>query len=204
MAQESGDPAVQGRVGHRPRTRPLSDAHRETLRKVALDSIEHGLGTGGPLEPDLAEVPPVLCDPGAVFVTLHRDGRLRGCVGSLEARRPLIHEVARSAYSAAFNDYRFRPLSESEISGLDIHISLLTPLEPFPVKDRGELLKKLRPGRDGLLLEDPPHRSTFLPQVWNSLPDPVDFLEELLLKAGLARDHWSRTLSFHRYEVEEF
>ena len=204
MAHKFGGSLTGGDGGHGTSRVSLTDADREVLRRVARDSIEQGLRTGEPLKPDLSEVSPPLRDPGAVFVTLNRNGRLRGCVGSLEARRPLVQEVARSAYSAAFNDHRFPPLSDSEFPGLDIHISLLTPLEPLRVEDRAELFERLRPGEDGLLLEDPPYKSTFLPQVWDSLPKPADFLAELLLKAGLPPDHWSNTLSFHRYGVEEF
>jgi AmmeMemoRadiSam system protein A len=116
----------------------------------------------------------------------------------------LVLDVAQNAYSAAFMDFRFPPLSQAELPDLELHISLLTPLEPLEVRNLQDLLVKLRPGVDGLLLEDPPHRSTFLPQVWSSLPEPDDFLGELFLKAGLPRDHWSETLSFQRYGVEEF
>jgi AmmeMemoRadiSam system protein A len=182
----------------------LSDDERETLRRVALDSIRNGLEEGRPLEPELNPVPPALRAPGAVFVTLNLRGRLRGCVGSFEACRPLIQDVAHNAYSAGFMDFRFPPLSDAEIPGLDLHISLLTALVPLEVESREDLLKELRPGVDGLLLEDPPHRATFLPQVWDSLKDPEDFLGELFLKAGLPRDHWSKTLRFQRYGVEEF
>jgi AmmeMemoRadiSam system protein A len=101
-------------------------------------------------------------------------------------------------------DFRFSPLSDTELPDLELHISLLTPLVPLRVESREELLQKLRPGMDGLLLEDPPHRATFLPQVWKSLEEAEDFLGELFLKAGLPPDHWSMTLSFHRYGVEEF
>jgi AmmeMemoRadiSam system protein A len=174
------------------------------LRKLALDSIRHGLENGNPLEPDLDRFDEVLKAPGAVFVTLNLHGHLRGCVGSFEASRPLLQDVARNAYSAAFMDFRFPPVSERELSEIEVHISLLTPLEPFEVANREDLLKRLRPGVDGLLLDDPPHRSTFLPQVWESLKDPEDFLGELLMKAGLPRDHWSSTIRFQRYGVEEF
>lgn len=181
----------------------LSEDDRDTLRRIALDSIRHGLASGRPLEPDKKDMPQALRAPGAVFVTLEMGGRLRGCIGSFEANRPLVEDVAHNAYSAAFMDYRFPPVSEQELRDLDVHLSLLTPLAPLPVVSREDLLEKLRPGVDGLLLEDPPHRSTFLPQVWEALPDPEDFLAELLQKAGLPRDHWSDTLQFSRYRVEE-
>jgi AmmeMemoRadiSam system protein A len=148
--------------------------------------------------------PAPLEEPGAVFVTLERKGRLRGCIGSYEARRPLVEDVAENAFAAAFLDPRFRPLSREEVDGLDLHISLLTPLVPVDVTNREELLATLRPGVDGLLLEDPPHRATFLPQVWEALPDPGEFLDQLLMKGGLSRGHWSPTLRFHRYTVLEF
>jgi AmmeMemoRadiSam system protein A len=177
---------------------------REALRRIALDSIQHGLREGRALEPKLGNLSESLRKPGAVFVTLNRHGQLRGCVGSFEAKRPLALDVAQNAYSAAFMDFRFSPLSQEEFPDVEVHISLLTPLVPLPVESREELLAALRPREDGLLLEDPPHRATFLPQVWDSLPDPEVFLKELLQKAGLPADHWSNTLVFHRYRVEEF
>jgi len=182
----------------------LTEEEQALLRAIALESIRHGLEEGRSLDPDPKKAPSGLRVPGAVFVTLDIHGQLRGCVGSFEARRPLIQDVAQNAYSAAFMDFRFPPLSQAEFPELGLHISLLTPLEPLEVTSQQDLLRKLRPGVDGLLLEDPPHRSTFLPQVWDSLPEPEDFLGELFLKAGLPVDHWSKTLSFQRYGAEEF
>ena len=204
MASNAADPNGNGGSVTSTRGGGLSEGERETLRRVALDSIRYGLEKGRPLEPELDEFSGALGAPGAVFVTLTLHGQLRGCVGSFEARRPLIQDVAHNASSAAFMDFRFSPLSEAEFLELDLHISLLTPLEPLRVESREDLLKKLRPGVDGLLLEDSPHRATFLPQVWGSLEEPGDFVGELFLKAGLSRDHWSKTLCFHRYGVEEF
>jgi len=182
----------------------LDDREKEILRKVARDSIDHGLSEGRPLPVSPGSYPRILEEPGAAFVTLESDGRLRGCVGSLVPRRPLVEDVAENAFAAAFRDSRFSPLELEEWPGVVFHVSLLTPSEPIEVDSREELLRTLRPGVDGLLLEDPPYRATFLPQVWKSLPDPEDFLGELLRKAGLSRDHWSSTLRFHRYEVTEF
>jgi AmmeMemoRadiSam system protein A len=186
----------------------LSGEERETLRDLARESIGHSmkrhlLAKRNRLKVDPDDYPPALREPGAVFVTLNLDGQLRGCIGSLEPRRSLVEDVAHNARAAAFDDRRFDPVSPSEFPRLDVHVSVLTPLVPLEVENRAELLDVLRPGRDGLLLEDPPHRSTFLPQVWDSLPDPEDFLGELLLKGGLSRDHWAPTLRFHRYSVEE-
>lgn len=182
----------------------LLDQDREILRQVALDSIRHGIAHGFPLPVTPGSYPAPLEEPGAVFVTLEMEGRLRGCIGSYLARRPLVRDVAENAYAAAFKDPRFPPLTSTELPGLDLHISLLTPPVPLEVESREALLATLRPGVDGLLLEDPPHRSTFLPQVWASLPDPEEFLDHLLRKGGLPKGHWSSTLRFHRYTVQEF
>lgn len=183
---------------------PLTQEDKALLRAIALDSIRYGLEIGRPFEADQTRLPQPLRQPGATFVTLQLHGHLRGCVGSFEAGRPLAEDVASNAYAAAFMDFRFPPVSVDEVPDLELHISLLTPLEPMEVESREDLLRQLRPGIDGLLLEDAQHRSTFLPQVWDSLPAPEDFLGELFLKAGLPRDHWSDTLIFNRYEVEEF
>jgi AmmeMemoRadiSam system protein A len=173
------------------------------LRRIAVNAIEHGFSGGGPFSVAPGSYPDLLAEPGAVFVTLKSGGRLRGCIGSTVARRSLAEDVASNAYAAAFQDPRFRPLRPEELQRLEIHISLLTPQVPVEAKTREELLKSLRPGIDGLLLEDPPHRATFLPQVWEALPQPSAFLEELFLKAGLPRNHWSGSLRFSRYTVEE-
>ena len=182
----------------------LGEREQEILRQVARDSIQHGLSRDRPLPVTPGSYPAPLEEPGAVFVTLEREGRLRGCIGSYVARRPLVEDVAENAFAAAFLDPRFPPLSREETDGLDLHISLLTPPVPVEATTRRELLDTLRPGVDGLLLEDPPHRATFLPQVWEALPDPDEFLDQLFMKGGLPRGHWSPTLRFHRYTVLEF
>lgn len=182
----------------------LGDGDRRVLRSIARESIRTGLEEGGPLDPNPEDFSTPLQELGAAFVTLKILGELRGCVGSFEARLPLVQDVARNAYAAAFRDHRFLPVSDEEFPELDLHVSLLTPLEPFPVESREDLLERIRPGSDGLLLDDPPHRAIFLPQVWESLPEPEGFLEELLLKAGLSRNHWSDSIRFFRYRVEEF
>jgi len=167
----------------------LTDQHRELLRQVAIDSILHGAEAGKALPVPLESYPEAVREDGAVFVTLKQGGRLRGCIGSYLPRRPLVEDVAENAFAAAYRDPRFAPLTREEVEGLELHISLLTPLEPIQVGNREELLRIMRPGIDGILLEDPPHRSTFLPQVWEQLPSPTKFLDELLLKAGLSRHH---------------
>jgi AmmeMemoRadiSam system protein A len=125
-------------------------------------------------------------------------------VGTLTPRRALVEDVAQNAFAAAFRDSRFPPLSAEELAGLDLHLSRLTPLVPLPASTRSGLLAALRPGEDGLVLEDPPFRATFLPQVWEALPEAEAFVSQLFLKAGLPEDHWSETLCCFRYQVEEF
>jgi AmmeMemoRadiSam system protein A len=176
---------------------------REALHRLAWESIRHELETDQPFQVDLQGYSPPLREPGAVFVTLKVGGRLRGCIGSLSPRRALAEDVAHNARAAAFRDPRFSPLARSEIPAVDLHLSILTPLVPLEVETREELLSALRPGVDGLVLHDPPNRSTFLPQVWESLPDPDDFVGALFVKGGLPRDHWSSTVQVHRYSIVE-
>jgi len=175
---------------------------RESLLGIARASIRHGLEHGSPLRVDPAGFSPRLREPGACFVTLRRSGTLRGCVGSLQATRSLVEDVAQNAFASAFRDSRFQPLTETEHTDLDLHLSILTPPEPLPCRSETELLSKLRPGIDGLILEDGPRRATFLPAVWESLADPKKFLIELKRKAGLSEDHWSDGIRFHRYRAE--
>ena len=183
---------------------PLEDPEdRKALLGVARASIRHGLERGGPLPVDPARYSPRLREPGACFVTLRRSGALRGCVGSIEATRSLVEDVAQNAFASAFRDSRFQPLTEEEErAGLDVHLSILTPPEPLPCRSEAELLSKLRPGIDGLILQDGPHRATFLPSVWESLAKPKEFLAALKRKAGLGEAHWSDGIRFHRYRTE--
>lgn len=143
-----------------------------------------------------------LAEPGASFVTLRAGGELRGCIGSLTARRALGLDVAANARAAALEDRRFPPLGPHELAQLMIEISLLTPPEALPVRSRSELLAALTPGVDGLVLEDDGHRATFLPAVWEQLPDPEAFVGQLERKAGLGAGSWSSARRFHRYRTE--
>jgi len=180
----------------------LAEAEGRVLGAVARDAVERGVRERRPWLPSPGEYAAALRRPGASFVTLEADGALRGCVGGLEARRPLVVDVASHAFAAAFHDPRFPALEVSELPGLEIHVSVLGPPEPLAVAGEEELLALLRPGVDGLLLEDRDRRGTFLPQVWESLPEPRAFLRELKRKAGLAPDHWSDSLRVHRYTVQ--
>ncbi len=182
----------------------LSDKHRKILKEIAFESIKHGLEHGCPLSLNLSGLDEKLIQPRATFVTLEKNTRLRGCIGLLEAQRPLAQDIAENSFAAAFSDPRFPPLTEDELKDLSIHLSILSPPEPITCFSETELLKQLRPGIDGLILEDGRHRATFLPSVWESLPNPSDFIRHLKLKAGLPENEWSATLRAYRYTTESF
>lgn len=182
----------------------LAQQERRALLDVARASIHHGLLHGRALPVTAGDYPPALQATAATFVTLQIDGDLRGCIGTLEAYRPLVSDVAANAWAAAFRDSRFPPLAPAEEKLLALHISVLTTPQSFAVHDEADLLAKLRPGVDGLVLADGMHRATFLPSVWEQLPDPRDFVAHLKRKAGLPVRHWSETMRVERYEVEEF
>ncbi|MDT8384974.1 MAG: AmmeMemoRadiSam system protein A [Gammaproteobacteria bacterium] len=182
----------------------LCEEEHILLHQVARKAVEQGLRQGGHLVVDTPYYPRPLREPGASFVTLKQHGELRGCIGSLEARRPLVEDVAYNAYAAAFADPRFPPLTEQDFSEVDIQLSVLSRAEPIQFDGEADLLRQLRPGIDGLILEDGRHRGTFLPAVWESLPQPAAFLQHLKMKAGLPADYWSDTLKVSRYTTESF
>ena len=182
--------------------RSLDPTDRAALLQAARRSIEHGVERGNAKLPDPSGYAPALGEPGAVFVTLEREGALRGCMGSLQASRPLVVDAAYNAWAAAFRDPRFPPLGPSELTDLDVHLSVLSPPEPVAFTSERDLLEQLRPGVDGLILEEAGLRGTFLPAVWKQLPEPREFLEQLKRKAGLAPEHWSRSVRIWRYTAE--
>jgi len=147
---------------------------------------------------------PALSAEGATFVTLRRTGDLRGCIGTVNAWRPLEDDVRANAVAAAFHDPRFEPLSRSEFADTSIEVSLLGPREAIVAADEDAVVARLRPGVDGVVLECGRRRATFLPQVWEQLPDSRTFLSALKQKAGLAADFWSPEIRVSRYEVEKF
>lgn len=179
----------------------LALEERHTLLALARASVRKGL-CGEELQVKHEDYPPALQVPRASFVTLKIEEQLRGCIGSLEACRPLVTDVVLNAYAAAFRDPRFPALTWPEFERLGIHLSLLNPAEPLPCREEADVLAQLRPGLDGLILEEGVHRGTFLPAVWESLPDPRDFLRHLKLKAGLPADYWSDRIRVQRYTVE--
>lgn len=182
----------------------LTDAEHKTLLEIARHSVAYGLQHACPAPVTVADYSPALQEVKATFVTLTIDGNLRGCIGTLEAHRPLVEDVSENAYAAAFRDPRFPRLTQNEYDRLQYHISILSTPEPVTFRDEQDLLQQLRPGMDGLVLEDGYYRGTFLPQVWDSLPEPQQFLRHLKQKAGLSPDYWSQTIKVQRYTVEEF
>ncbi|MCP5228906.1 AmmeMemoRadiSam system protein A [Accumulibacter sp.] len=176
----------------------------DALGNALLVSARNAIAAHFGLPPDPVTPPPELAEPGASFVTLTQNGRLRGCIGSLEAQRPLATDVAENAFAAAFRDPRFPPLSQEELARTRVEVSLLTPAKPFPVSGEEDALARLQPGIDGLILSFGRRRATFLPQVWESLPDPRQFMRELKLKAGLSADFWDPAVTLARYGVRKW
>ena len=183
----------------------LTQKEKTMLLKYAREAIELVVN-GGDLHPlDLSEYSPALREPGAVFVTLTRGGSLRGCIGALEPYQPLIEDVREHAAAAAVEDYRFPPVRPAEVSQLCIEISRLTTPQPLEYTLPEDLPGLLHPGVDGVVLRDGYRRSTFLPQVWEKLPAPPDFLDNLCLKMGAPRNLWRlKKLAVLIYHVEEF
>jgi AmmeMemoRadiSam system protein A len=183
----------------------LPPGSARALLELARASVEHGLCRGAPLPVDAAALDEPLRRPAASFVTLRRaSGELRGCVGELEPLHALVESVARNAWNAAFQDPRFHPVCREELAALAFHVSVLGPLEPLAVGSVAELAAALRPGADGVLIDDGDrHRATFLPAVWSSLPDPRRFVRELQHKAGLADGGWPATMRVWRYAALE-
>lgn len=180
----------------------LNETNQQRLMSLAKDSIWHGLQTGRPITIDLADYPPELTELRATFATLQLNQQLRGCIGMLEPIRPLAQDIAENAYSAAFRDPRFPPLEAYEFDDLDVHLSILTPSAPVLFSSEQDLLSQLQPGIDGLILEEGHRRGTFLPSVWESLPEPEQFLRQLKRKAGLLPGYWSPNIRIFRYQTE--
>lgn len=187
-----------------PEIQTLDAPGRRALLALARRSIAHGLTHGRALAVDPSAYPAALQAERAAFVTLEEGGRLRGCIGHLEAVQPLVQDVAENAFAAAFRDPRFPPLEGQELPRLTIEISVLTPAEPLSFTSEADLQRRIEPGRDGLILAQGRRRGTFLPSVWGSLPDPGEFLRHLKMKAGLAPDYWSDTIEVWRYRTESF
>lgn len=192
-------------MGPMPSSRIVAvDAPAKALLKdIAHRTIHHGLGRGERLEIDLSACPASVLAAGAAFVTLKLGGDLRGCLGSLEPRRPLAQDVADNAYAAAFQDPRFAPLSAREYPRTTVSIALLSAPEALACPSEEALVAALQPGVDGLILEEGTvFRATFLPAVWESIDRPDEFVRRLKMKAGLPAHYWSATLRVKRYTTE--
>jgi AmmeMemoRadiSam system protein B/AmmeMemoRadiSam system protein A len=166
----------------------------------ARNAIAAQLGQATQAEP----AHPALNQPGATFVTLTQNGALRGCIGSLQAHRPLDQDVRANALAAAFRDPRFPPLTQAELARTRVEVSLLTAPQPMTFSDEADALRRLRPNIDGIIFSAGQKRSTFLPQVWEQIPDPRTFMAHLKQKAGLPADYWSSEVQLQRYEVQKW
>ena len=178
----------------------LLAVHGQTVLALAAASIRYPL-SGRTLTVRPSDMPPDLAAPGAAFVTLTREGSLRGCIGSHRAWRPLVTDVIANAAAAAFSEPRFPPLTMAELAGLALSVSLLTAATPVEASSEDELLRALRPGRDGVIIAEGAHRGLFLPQMWEQLSEPAEFMAWLKRKAGLSTTYWSSTLRVSRFET---
>ncbi|CAN0456400.1 unnamed protein product [Pylaiella littoralis] len=179
-------------------------AERQTMLHLAREVIRSPLLGEKNFNLNLNHYGAHLNTQRACFVTINMNGNLRGCIGSLTAHRPLIHDVAQNAQAAAFRDPRFKPLTLEEFQHIDLHISILTEPKLLPVTSRDDLLEKLRPGVDGLIIREGSQQATYLPSVWSQLPSTQQFVGELRKKAGLSADGWQSNTEVFTYQTEEF
>ena len=186
-------------------TDQLTDGEKQTLLRLAREAMEHGV-RGRKLPPlDKNSLTPILLEQGASFITLTIDDNLRGCIGALEAYQPLVEDVREHAAAAALEDPRFRPVEENELSRIRLEVSRLTAPHPLEYSSSEDLLAKLHPHVDGVILKDAHRRATFLPQVWEKIPNPADFLDRLCAKMGAKPNFWrDAKLQVYVYQVEEF
>ena len=189
----------------RNHTEKLNAVEKRLLLDIARDAIYSvAAGKETPVI-QLADLTENLRRKGASFVTLTISGKLRGCIGSLEATQPLALDVQEHAVAAATQDFRFPPISLNEVPLLEIEISRLTPTQKLEYENPHDLVAKLRPGKDGVVIRDGFRRATFLPQVWEKLPAPEEFLNHLCIKMGAEPNLWrTKDLEIFTYQVEEF
>ena len=183
----------------------LTSEERQSLLRLARQALETGVRGGALPRIDEASLTPALRAEGASFVTLTVNGNLRGCIGALESYQPLAEDVREHAVAAGLEDHRFPTVQESELADIEIEVSRLTVPVLMKYANADDLLAKLHPGLDGVILRDGFRRATFLPQVWEKIPDPLEFLANLCYKMGVAPDTWKRKhLEVLIYQVEEF
>lgn len=194
---------------HNRDSQNLSLEQGQLLVKLARHTLSKKLAKQLP-QNEIDSLKAALTDPCfnsscGTFVTLTIDGQLRGCIGNLTSNESLASGVRRNAINAAFHDPRFSPLSPSELECVSIEVSILSEPRPLDYRKGDDLLKKLRPNIDGVILRKDLSSATFLPQVWEQLPQPQDFLTHLCLKAGLAADAWQHSeLEVSTYQVQYF
>lgn len=179
-----------------------NEGDRIQLLSAAADAIAREMHPVIPLPPRSGQYSAALAERRASFVTLKIDAHLRGCIGTLQAIRPLIEDVEANAFAAAYRDPRFPPVAAEELAALRISIAVLSAPEPLTCDSEQELIIQLCPGIDGLIFEENNRRGTFLPAVWENLPQPRDFVRQLKRKAGLPPDYWSQNLKVYRYHTE--
>jgi uncharacterized protein len=175
--------------------------HRDWLLRHARHALVYGVKNNRAPVVQLDELPDVLLEERATFITLEKNGNLRGCIGRLEASQPLVIDIAENTVAAALEDPRFPPVKENEIASIAISISILTPPEPMTISTEKELLNSIRPEIDGLILEEGRRRATFLPSVWDELKQPRDFIAHLKQKAGWPANYWSDQIRAYRYQT---
>jgi AmmeMemoRadiSam system protein A len=184
---------------------PLVEIQQAILLKIARDAIQKAANEQPLPKIDSKSLPSALVENGASFVTLTKNGRLRGCIGTLEAYQPLAVDVQEHAVAAALEDPRFPKVQSSELQEIRIEVSVLTPKVPLSYSSPEDLLQKLQPGIDGVVIQDGFRRATFLPQVWDQLPDPKQFLSHLCKKMGSPADLWQqKAINVSIYHVQEF
>lgn len=191
-------------MAHSSFTERWSEQARAQLREIAQRAIVHAVMQGRALSLDVAACEPELRQQGACFVTVLKHDMLRGCIGSLEPRQPLARDIAENACAACLRDPRFPPVQEGELQDMSAEVSVLSPLAEIDVGSQSELLARLQPFRDGLVIDDGYHRATFLPSVWEQLPNKTDFLDHLKRKAGLRPDAWPPGMRCYLYTTDKF
>jgi AmmeMemoRadiSam system protein A len=183
----------------------LSEDEGNYLLKVARSTIKKRLNNEEQPQIDWKDLPEKFQEQLGTFVTITIDGNLRGCIGHIIPRETAIEGIRENAINAAFRDPRFPPLTREEFDHIEIEISILTAPEELRYTDADDLLNKLRPGVDGVIIKKGYHEATFLPQVWDQLPDKEEFLSHLCMKAGLSHDSWRKEkLQVSTYQVQAF
>ena len=200
-ASEDRETAAEDDLGEADQA--VLERHGRELLHLMARTIRFGFDSDAPPKVAVGSFATELQRERATFVTLERNGQLRGCIGSITANRPLVLDVVENAFRAAFRDPRFPKLTPDEVSDLTLSLSVLSPMAPMRFEDEEGLLAQLRPGEDGLMIQDGDKRSVFLPQVWEQLPDREDFLMRLKTKAGMSPSHWSSGFRAWRFTVRK-